>query len=617
MLLERLRAQLIGSLGEGYILAVEEQLKGHHGAEPEGHTLAPPDKLDMKPGEDKGTQFSMVDSNLAHELSKNGEEGSSDDDSVSVAGSELGGRRLKKRHSVSGEGLKRGRSSKLGAKGAALKMLSIRQIGWTISNLFEDKMKRDAVDELEQRLKLPLSRFVPDFFVNRHGLPDVAQKHLANFVDGANAAAMGGNRRAYLFCLLCGYMTMEGDYTNALAEAGSQQFYLELERKAMVAAGEGGAQSEGSHVWLPLDRAIELMRNEFRYARVVELSKWTGEVEDMLRLPDEIFEINQARDSTSGFVNPLEQLGSGDQGGPDGFDSPGQPGVPVGLDVVLFKRKSSEEQAKLMRRREDALVQNKVLRALTRRGFSLRELFAMLDVDGNGEIDPEEFIQGIQQLEGQLTDAQCARLMEITDTDNSGTVDFNELTRALQKLDLRVELHDYLIIAMRFYSAEMQRTAQILRKKFTEKAGEGKPKPISDMGAAGQNGKEDSAVAPRPAHMIKLNADAVRALIKSLDTTFQNTVIHKIVGEMVRYNADGPATFKRQSSISTVEKVSNTEEITCEAFVRVLMAHGFHAVGTPAFKESALTSGAGVMMAVNTFAKKLPGLGRKASVHAA
>ena len=90
--------------------------------------------------------------------------------------------------------------------------------------------------------------------------------------------------------------------------------------------------------------------------------------------------------------------------------------------------------------------------------LSLREVFSILDKEGTGEINPDAFIAGIQELEGHLSVVQCTRLMEQIDTDCSGTVDFNELTRALQKLDLRIDITDYLVVCLRFFCSEMKRS---------------------------------------------------------------------------------------------------------------------------------------------------------------
>jgi hypothetical protein len=45
-----------------------------------------------------------------------------------------------------------------------------------------------------------------------------------------------------------------------------------------------------------------------------------------------------------------------------------------------------------------------------------------------------------QELEGCLSVSQVERLMTIIDTDHSGTIDFHELAKGLQKIDLRVEV---------------------------------------------------------------------------------------------------------------------------------------------------------------------------------
>lgn len=252
--------------------------------------------------------------------------------------------------------------------------------------------------------------------------------------------------------------------------------------------------------------------------------------------------------------------------------------------------------------------------------MQLRELFASLDVDGSGEVrcarsvptlddplipcmcargspqlDAEEFIQGIQQLDGQLTEPQCTRLMEQIDTDQSGTVDFNELTRALQKLDLRVEVYDYLLVCLRFFSAEMQRSATILRSRFDQ---------------AAQKAPKEGKAAPLPG---ELRADGVRALLKSLDAPFPQAVVQRIIGEMVKTSpveaeaAEAPTSRSRLLAArgSTAPPLEKPVRITNDAFVRVVMSNGLHAVSSPTFKETPITSAANVITAVNVFAKKL------------
>ena len=604
MFLERLRAELMNSLGADYIAKMEEQLRSG-GAEAD----SPKATLAFKATcVDAVTQFVEADSNLAQQISGDAEGGDSEDESDS-----------------SPKARKKG--SPKGAKGVIIKMLNMRQIAWTIQTIFEEKTKRDTIDELEHRPKLRLQTFVPDFFVNRHGLRDMGEKYHANFRAGTMAAADGGNRKALIFSWLCGYMAFEGDRVGALTEASAQTFLLELERKAIVAAGETKGQPVSELVWMPLDRAIELMRKEFSYAKVMDISKCTIEIEQLLRLPDEIHEINKAKDGQSNFVPKAETEESpvARRASVTTAEVPTVRSLPPGFDVVLFREKPHEEQSKLLRRREDALVQNKVLRAVARRGISLRELFSMLDDDDSGEIDPQEFIKGIQGLEGQLTDAQCERLMEITDTDKSNSIDFNELTHALQKRDLRVEMSEFLIICLRFFSAEMQRTSQVLHKHFSAAVAKasGKPMPVLEEGSQareGDGGSDGNGATGK----LKMNAESVKLLLKNLDAPFQAPVVQKLLGEMVRFNLEGTTPVFTRKSATATDAVSKNAEVSSEAFVKVVMQHGFHALASPAFKESGVHSTANIMLAVNAFAKKLPKLshrhgarpGGKASVSA-
>uniref|UniRef100_A0A7S2FYK7 EF-hand domain-containing protein n=1 Tax=Haptolina brevifila TaxID=156173 RepID=A0A7S2FYK7_9EUKA len=222
----------------------------------------------------------------------------------------------------------------------------------------------------------------------------------------------------------------------------------------------------------------------------------------------------------------------------------------------------------------------------------------MLDKDESGELDAEEFVQGIQAIEGQLSESQCTRLMEITDVDNSGTIDFNELTKALQKLDLRVDLHDYILVCLRFWCSEMQRTAGVLRSKFQ------------------QASKKEGVTAASPAN--ELSPDGVKALLKQVEAPFTPSVLQRMIIEMGR-DSKGLAIRERKRSSGAEDRAaaeSSMTSIACEPFVRSVMANGFHAVANASFKEmgQALNSATQALMAVNAFSRKLGALGKQKGV---
>lgn len=173
----------------------------------------------------------------------------------------------------------------------------------------------------------------------------------------------------------------------------------------------------------------------------------------------------------------------------------------------------------------------------------------------------------VTQLEGQLTEEQCVRLMKHVDADASGTVDFNELTRALQKLDLRVELYNFLLVALRFFVAEMQRTHRILKIKFNQAA--------SKHGQARQETTDGEST-------MEMSGEGVRALLKSLDASFPASVVHRMIGEMAGAQMSG-----RQRRMAGVKDKlgEDTRVVSADAFARVVMSHGFNSVTSSTFKE--------------------------------
>ena len=265
----------------------------------------------------------------------------------------------------------------------------------------------------------------------------------------------------------------------------SLSFFIEFERKAMTATDRS---SDGQQNWMQIDRAIELFRNEFKHARITDISKATQQIEELVRLPDEVVELRAMSQELSNFqvsgdggkgdnkmalatslLGGTGKGGSKDASGPTSTTNLGSLSEAVRVPKGFFDRtgdanfysKTEEQRETILKRREEALVQNKVMRALNRRGLSLRELFTKLDKEQAGEIPSEDFVKGVQELEGQLSDEQCKRLMEITDVDGNGSIDFNELTKGLQKLDLRVDVNDFILNVLRFYCSEMQRSVQV------------------------------------------------------------------------------------------------------------------------------------------------------------
>jgi calmodulin len=59
----------------------------------------------------------------------------------------------------------------------------------------------------------------------------------------------------------------------------------------------------------------------------------------------------------------------------------------------------------------------------------LREAFALFDSDGDGAITSSELGNVMKSLGRKLTVRQLKEIIKTADTDNNGTIEFNELVR--------------------------------------------------------------------------------------------------------------------------------------------------------------------------------------------
>ena len=148
--LEKLRLQLMALIGKGYIEGVEEQIR--RGS---GDFSMLPTMFNKGPGADEETQWDEDDQKLALELWNEGKE-------VKDPKKKKVGGKLKKAMLASG----------------AATALNMRHLLWSVQDLYENKIKRDGVDELEHRPKQKLDAFISDFYYNKHGTaqPSTAQQ---------------------------------------------------------------------------------------------------------------------------------------------------------------------------------------------------------------------------------------------------------------------------------------------------------------------------------------------------------------------------------------------------------------------------------------------------------
>ncbi|KAL1526179.1 hypothetical protein AB1Y20_014907 [Prymnesium parvum] len=329
-----------------------------------------------------------------------------------------------------------GKPSGTKAKRPEVEALQLRQVEWTIRTLTMEKQKQDAIDEAEKRKRKKLSTFMEGFFMRQHGsMKEVERKQLA-FAKGLKGAiepsqvekrsgsrAVTGVIKFQVFAAMAGILPFPGDDERFLEEPSAFAFLCDMERKLaerLLGAGKADADKDSGDTsqYMLLERAVELLR---------DMALRIQELEGMALLEEEIAEDKAARKRGE----------------------------------VL--RRDDDETS---RKRSVAVVQNKVLRGLAKRGQSMREAFEMMDADGSGELELNELVAGIQVLDSRFSEEQLQQLMELIDVDNSGSVNFTELTRGIKHVPLCVEASDLRRVVWNVYLAELRRSREALQALF-------------------------------------------------------------------------------------------------------------------------------------------------------
>jgi len=83
----------------------------------------------------------------------------------------------------------------------------------------------------------------------------------------------------------------------------------------------------------------------------------------------------------------------------------------------------------------------------------LKEMFKMIDTDNSGSITFEELKEGLKRVGCDLMESEIQQLMEAADIDNSGTIDYGEFVAATLHLN-KVEREDHLFAAFSYFDKD-------------------------------------------------------------------------------------------------------------------------------------------------------------------
>ena len=97
------------------------------------------------------------------------------------------------------------------------------------------------------------------------------------------------------------------------------------------------------------------------------------------------------------------------------------------------QREEREAIEKALKADPDKAVWTKIYLMMDSKKIKTIQLFHEIDEDESGMIDADELRQGLFDLAGvELTDEEFERCMKTVDRDNSGEVDYRELSRAIK-----------------------------------------------------------------------------------------------------------------------------------------------------------------------------------------
>ncbi|KAH0682865.1 hypothetical protein KY289_020617 [Solanum tuberosum] len=83
----------------------------------------------------------------------------------------------------------------------------------------------------------------------------------------------------------------------------------------------------------------------------------------------------------------------------------------------------------------------------------LKELFKMIDTDNSGTISFDELKEGLRRVGSELMESEIKDLMDAADIDNSGTIDYGEFLAATVHLN-KFEREENLVSAFSFFDKD-------------------------------------------------------------------------------------------------------------------------------------------------------------------
>jgi len=123
-------------------------------------------------------------------------------------------------------------------------------------------------------------------------------------------------------------------------------------------------------------------------------------------------------------------------------------------------------------------------------------------------VDMEEFVVGIRAIDASIPAEDLRELMAVADADGSGELDFLEMSRAFQYTELKVEYPFVIETAAKILARELDRSTKLIKQSFTKALNEDiKTKAKKETGGGADDGALSTEAALRLCKEIRKDCD--------------------------------------------------------------------------------------------------------------
>eukprot|EP00002_Diphylleia_rotans_P011854 TRINITY_DN2335_c0_g1_i10.p1 TRINITY_DN2335_c0_g1~~TRINITY_DN2335_c0_g1_i10.p1 ORF type:complete len:889 (+),score=186.16 TRINITY_DN2335_c0_g1_i10:45-2711(+) len=290
--------------------------------------------------------------------------------------------------------------------------LSTKALLKLITNIYQDKMAADDVDDKIHHPRQTMIEFVYDFFINKYGLRPMAEGHLVNML-ATLIQYRGDNIRIVMFANFCGVLPEEVSYPKYAID-----FYLQIYKQLYYSPiGTTYAETDDGVIWTPLARCIAIFNGISAHLDNETRELYAGKMGAMgVELQEELTTLVPVKVRKPG--DDVESISM----------RPGRKKVPsekvVDIDLFIF-----------------ACIQEWISETNRTMAY-LEAMFFAADTSGDGLLQPDEFHTMIEYVDPFTSERQIMRIFSDVLKKTEEGIDFLTFLQVAKAQNFGFSMHD-------------------------------------------------------------------------------------------------------------------------------------------------------------------------------